>query len=265
MRLGFTIIYNGAHHLLHNDWINKLPKMLDHWVIIEGAAHPGGSTSWCNELKSNKSTDNTVELLEEIEYYSSNVTTVTGRPQGWKSKDEMVNAAIMLLNNVCEGSRCVNKFLWQLDIDEQWTVEQMEQAEIDLFRDGARCGCFHANYFVGPDLLARGTWGEGNDPKDPLINAYRRLWRWNGRPFKTHEPPELEGGNGNEILLPQRFNHYSYMFEQDIVFKSKYYKGYEKLHEKWLSLQKETVFPQPLSRLIDGHWGETKTVIEKLY
>jgi hypothetical protein len=48
------------------------------------------------------------------------------------------------------------------------------------------------------------------------------------------------------------------------LFKQKYYQGYENLHEKWKSLQSETVFPQPISRLIGGYWGTTATVIQPM-
>ena len=264
MRVGFTIIYNGKHHLLHNNWTRLLPKMLDYWVIIEGAAHPGGSTSWCNELENNSSTDGTIELIEDLEYTTPGVATVTNRPQGWKSKDEMVNAAILLINNAFEGSGVKNIFLWQLDIDEQWTPEQMAEAEVELVTKGGDCGCFHANHFVGERLVARGTWGEGNHPDDPIKNAYRRLWIWNGQQFKTHEPPTLEGGNGKEVLLSQRFDHYSYYFEKDVLFKQKYYKGNEHLHEKWVRMNANDTVAHHVQELIGGFWGETDTIIEPL-
>lgn len=262
MRIGFTIIYNGKHHLEH--YCELLPQMLDYWVIVEGAADPGGSTSWCKPLESKMSTDGTIELLEDIEYRHENVSVVFGKRSGWKSKDEMVNAAISKIKNALEGMNYDHIFLWQIDIDEVWKKSQMDDAEKELIELGGDCGCFHANHFVGTNIVARGTWGEGNDPKDPLKNAYRRLWKWSGQLFGTHEPPALEGGNGKEFLLPQRFNHYSYLFEKDVVFKSQYYQGYEDLHEKWLSLQKETVFPQPVSRLIGGGWGKTESVIDLL-
>lgn len=264
MRIGFTIIYNGAHHLEHNDWGNRLAKMLDYWVIVEGAADPGGSTSWCNKL--NLESSSTDETLKKLNHVFKNGTVIVSS-NCWKSKDDMVNEAIDRLRIHYDYVSHFSDdpvFLWQLDIDEQWGSDQMAEAEQMLIDADADCGCFHANHYVGKDLVAKGTWGEGNDPEDPLINAYRRLWRWKGQLFATHEPPVLEGGNGKEILLPQRFNHYSYYFEKDVIFKSKYYKGYENLHKKWLDLQKETVFPQPISRLLDGHWGSTSTVIERI-
>jgi hypothetical protein len=39
--------------------------------------------------------------------------------------------------------------------------------------------------------------------------------------------------------------------------------GHEGIFERWKSLQKETVWPQPISRLITGWWGKTKTTIGK--
>lgn len=257
MRIGFTIIYNGAHHLEHNDWGNRLKSMLDLWVIVEGKALNTGSTSWCN-LFPDIEDDNTNKLLERLapgNDYCIHVECAN------RNKDEMMNLAWDVADEFTYYNQL--RFVWMFDIDEQWTSDQMTEAERMLIDVDADCGCFHANHYVGKDLIAKGTWGEGNDPEDPLRNAYRRLWRWKGQRFATHEPPVLEGGNGKEILLPQRFNHYSYYFEKDVIFKSKYYNGYENLHTKWLDLQKETVFPQPISRLLDGHWGTTSTVIDK--
>lgn len=265
MRFGFTIIYNGMHHLEHNNWGCKLPTMLDYWVIVEGAANPGGSTNWCKEISNgDSSTDGTWSTTGELAGCRENVVCIGMAGRKWHSKDEMVNAAIKEIKDKYQSKMDQINCLWQFDIDEQWLPIQLNLAEILLIYSGADCGCFHANHYVGKNLIAKGTWGEGYDPDDPLRNAYRRLWRWKGQFFKTHEPPVLEGGNGKEILLPQRFDHYAYYFEKDVLFKSKYYKGYEDLHEKWLSLQNETKFPQPINRLLGGHWGETKTIIEKI-
>lgn len=259
MRIGFTIIYNGAHHLQHNGWGWRLPGMVDRWVIVEGAAQPNGSTYWCNKLDAITSDDGTVELLNEI--ILKNLNTCLIKPdRGWRSKDEMVNVAIdLVIRKLGSGAR----FLWQFDCDEQWTEKQLDKAEKELTAKNGTCGCFHANHYVGKNLVAKGTWGEGNDPSDQLANAYRRLWIWRGQKFQSHEPPKLIGGNGNEILLSQRFNHFSYYFEKDVIFKSRYYKSYESLHKNWLNLQKMPNFPQPINRLIGGYWGESKTVIYK--
>lgn len=256
MRIGFTIIYNGAHHLEHNGWGEKLANMLDLWVIVEGYAKNTGSTSWCKNITVEE--DGTNDLLKKLAPGNTHVHHIEC---SGKNKDEMVNIALDTLDGHVYVYRD-NPFLYQLDVDEVWTEEQMDEAERMLVEQDADCGCFHANHFVGPSLVAKGEWGEGNAPDDPLRNAYRRLWRWKGQVFETHEPPVLEGGNGKEVLLPQRFNHYAYYFQKDVKFKEKYY-GYTDLLKRWTMLNAMTNFPQPISTLLDGYWGNTKTVIEK--
>jgi len=259
MRVGFTIIYNGLHHLEHNDYGEYLPRILDKWIIVEGAAEPGGSTNWCNSLNKGHSDDGTLNYIKRLALEYDNVFFVfnlKGKGE-WVSKDEMVNAALSVL--LAQGE--TDCFLWQIDADEQWSGPDMDKAENALADFGGSCGCFHAEYFVGKGIVAQGCWGEGSDPADPLRNAYRRLWRWKGQKFQTHEPPLLVGGNGREVLLDQRFKHYAYYFEKDVIFKSKYYKDYADVHHKWMDLQKEEVFPQPINRLIGGYWGGTDTWI----
>ena len=288
MRIGITIVFNGLHHLKHNEWADKLTSMLDYWAIVDGLAANTGSTSWCNQLFAvpsvgrllEGSLDGTNEYLDmAIAKYPGSVGAValTGARH---NKDSMMNVGVDMVHQ--EFGPTLGKappapsgphFLWQLDVDEQWTPEQMDAAEQELLASGGTCGCFHADHYVGEHLLARGTWGEGNDPVDPLRNAYRRLWLWDGRKFATHEPPVLEGGNGKEVLLLQkpdqpaslgsRFAHYAYFYEKDVEFKEQFYSGHEGLLSRWKALQarpKED-FPRPLSDLITGPWGKTKTEV----
>jgi hypothetical protein len=171
----------------------------------------------------------------------------------WSSKDAMVNAAMEALSKLPPVTH-----LFEIDADEVWTESNLNAATSDLDNASASCGQFLSDYYVGPGLLARGEWGESR------IFPYRRLWRYkSGMRFRMHEPPEMDGGNGVTILLPQRFKHYAYYYEQDVKFKNDYYTGHDDIYTKWLSLQKETVWPQPLSRLISGFWGKTNTRIEK--
>jgi hypothetical protein len=264
MRIAFTIIYNGEHHIVHNDFGNIVPKYFDYWLIVEGLAGINGPSSWYNEMPDKTSIDNTVKKILEIQSFNNNIIFTPSPLDGWPSKDFMVNVALHSFDHILSGLQNEIIFLWQIDIDEQWTLAQLDEAEKMLVDANSDCGCFHANYYVGRNLIAKGFWGEGNNICWPIENAYRRLWNWKGQEFQTHAPPVLIGGNGKEILLPQRFNHYSYYFEKDAIFKSQYYKGYENLHKKWLSLQKITTFPQPINRLIDGYWSNTDTVIERI-
>ena len=260
-RIAFTIILNGLHHLKHNDYAEYLAKNLDYWIIVEGACQSQGSTKWCKEMpdkwhKGGQSIDGTTDFICDLRAkYPNKITHYVIRNEMWDSKDQMINHAIFHIKDEMKINNC---FLFEIDIDEQWTIEQMAEAEQMLIDQGGKTGLFLADFYVGENLLAKGEWGEGK--KLP----YRRLWKWEGEYFKTHEPPVLEGGNGREILLPQRFKHYAYYFEQDVKFKNDWYGGHEGIYERWLALQKETEFPQPISRLITGGWGKTKTEIAKI-
>jgi hypothetical protein len=185
-------------------------------VFVDGLALPGGSTSWCKPLDSKwhnngSSIDGTVDFLTTLSEKQKNVVVVT-RKSPWKSKDDMVNAAI---KEICKKTQ--EAYLFQIDADEQWTTAQLEEAIKLLDYADADCGMFCAEYWLGDDLRAVGEWGECK------LQPYRRLWRWKGQKFATHEPPELEGGNGFSVWLPERFNHYAYYYDNDVKFKSEYY------------------------------------------
>lgn len=230
-------------------------RAFDFWVIIEGAANNTGSTKWCKSMpdkyhNNGSSIDGTYNYLDE--YCHGYDNPIVHHVYGLVfNKDQMVNKAIDLIK--LHRSEWLNSkilephFLWQIDCDEQWTSAAMDAAEKELKGD---TGMFLCNYYVGPGLVARGGWGEGKS------RPYRRLWGWKGQAFKSHEPPVLEGGNGKEQLLPQRFNHYAYYYEKDVEFKDKYYGGHEGIYKRWKKLQEKTVFPQPLNRLMPGRAGE---------
>jgi len=257
MRIAFTIILNGKKHLLHNNYYETLLDAFDKWVIVEGVAEPGGSTSWCKALpdkfhKNWLSNDGTTEFLNELQKKTNKLVVVRKNNSPWSSKDEQVNAAIDAIK------RSTNKcFLWQIDIDEQWTKKDISSSEQYLKENNAKTGCFLCNFYVGKNLLAKGMWGEGR------YLPYRRLWKWEGEEFKTHEPPTLKGKNGPGILIPIKFNHYAYYFEDDVIFKENYYSGYEGLHNRWNSIQNIHTKTH-ISNLLGTNtwWANTNTVIE---
>jgi hypothetical protein len=259
-RIAFTIILNGKHHLLHNDYYKFMLNNFKYWIVVEGASDSTGSTSWCRKMddsfhKNGFSVDGTSEFLEQLSNLYSNMVYV--KPDGlWPNKDVQVNRAIAEVKKLTD--KC---FLWEIDIDEQWIRHQLEVSEKQMTDYNIKTGCFHCNYYVGKDLLARGQWGEG------IYLPYRRLWDWNGEMFKTHEPPELEGNNERMVLLTAKFNHYSMYFEQDVIFKDKWYSGHEGIHARWIKLQNDGgFFPRHIRELLgtNTHWGNTNTAITKV-
>lgn len=263
-RVAFSIMYNCLHHLRHKDFARKMIENFDLWIIVEGAAGNKGSTSWCNDIhRSSGSTDGTREFILDLCKQGNDrkiITRFTGTDI-WESKDEMVNEAISMIRS--QGiTEC---FLWEVDADEQWDRDQLERAETMLIHRGAKTGEFLCDYFISHDLKVRGDWGEGR------ALPYRRLWNWKGESFATHEPPELQGGNGKTILIGERFKHYAYVFEKDVHFKSQYYGGHENIYKPWLNLQieaerKKLEFPLPISYLFgkNSYYSKSNSFIVQL-
>lgn len=257
MRIGFTIILNGLRHLKHNDYYNTLLNSLDLWVIAEGVAQNKGSTSWCNTPTTTYhnnflSNDGTTEFIDELAREYPNLKIVRSNTGYWNSKDDQVNAAINEIKKHTTSGK-----LWQIDIDEQWALEQFIQAEQELDSNNGKTGCFICNYYVGKNQIAIGEWGEGR------VDPYRRLWNWEGEDFLTHEPPKLIGKNGPGLLLTPKFNHYAYYFEEDVKFKEMYYGGYAGLYQRWLYIQQNTSI-LPIRELLGDKiwWSNTNTHIK---
>jgi hypothetical protein len=264
MRVGFTIALNAVHHFRNNDYAKKLAEMLDYWVVIEGAAGSSGSTEWCKEMPDEfhfqgGSIDGTAPYIQELAEKFPNV--ILGQYVGmWDNKDRMVNRALRFLRSIIEeehGGDYKDVYLWQIDADEQWTSFDMGAAESYLLEYNCDVGEFYCNYFIGEHLQAVGEWGEGK--KVP----YRRLWRWKGQDFESHEPPQLKDDKSTRLLCPQRFDHYAYYFPQDVKFKDAWYSGHEGIYDRWVDLNKrdESEFPCGIDQLITGPWGRTDTQI----
>ena len=276
MRVAFTIVLNGLHHLQHKGFFARMMENFDYWVIVEGMARNTGSTKWCREMPPEYyddrglSVDGTTQFLDEMVGQFNETTRCRGmvrRPGygrvGWLSKDDMVNAALEMLREFLEAEKVefgiTPVYLWQVDVDEQWSEGELSRAEMLLKEKGVKTGMFLCNYFVGRDLLAVGDWGEG------LSSPYRRLWQWEGEWFESHEPPVLEGGNGKEELLPCRFDHYAYYFRKDVEFKDKWYGGHQGILKRWDKLQRTPIiqFPLPINELLPekNPWADSDTWI----
>lgn len=250
-RVAFTLAFNCEHHLKR--LLKKsLIDLFDTWVFVEGASGNTGSTSCCNVMpdkyhNNGHSIDNTLGFLTKMQKIYNNIHILSHQGM-WNNKDDMVNSALMYLKQE-------NVFLWEIDSDEIWSVDDIVQAEKDL--GNADTGMFYSNFYVGKDLIAKGDWGEG------VKLPYRRLWKWDGRMLLTHEPPVMVGGNGKEKLLPQRFDHYAYYYDKDVKFKNDWYVGHGGIYKRWKELQKRNDFPVNANELISGGWANGNTVVIK--
>jgi len=257
MKIAFSIILNGLHHLTHNNYYKTMLENFDLWVVAEGASKNNGSTSWCREMKNEyhnngRSVDGTLDFLTPLTKQSNfKLVTTDGF---WHSKDQQVNAAITIIKNYTKQGT-----LFQVDIDEQWSKDQLDLAETELLERKLKTGGCLADCYIGKDLLAKGEWGESSP------SGYIRVWDWKGEQFSSHEPPRLEDESGLFGTLKARFTHYNYYFEQDVKFKNDWYTGHDGILDRWKhinSLPKDA-FPIHISNLITGGWGRSNTVIIK--
>lgn len=250
-RAAITIIYNGLHHLKHRDFVRKMMTMFDYWVIVEGASANGGSTSWCRKNRGlHRSTDGTAEYIKAIEKICPNVRTYSHHKH-YKSKDEQFNKGIVLLKTMTD-----NCWLWQVDADEHWSERDLADAERKLWRSTLNVASFQFNHYVGKDIIAVGDWGSGR------VN---RLWKWKGQLFRSHEPSVMETQTIKELKLPQKFEHYSMVFDQDVRFKSQFYPGHNVYHN-WVKLGEVTQWPAPITTLFDSNTeiGRSDTMLHKI-
>lgn len=239
MRYALTIIYNGMHHLLHKDFADRMVQMFDKWVIVEGFSRNGGSTSWCSPIQlDTNSNDGTIEYCKSLADQYPDKVLFHSADKPYASKDEQVNVGIEMLQGLDPA------WLWQVDVDEHWTLSDLEQAESMLDKDIKIAGAFQFIHYLckdadGRQLIGKGRWGD---------NIISRLWWWQGQKFETHEPPVMIGQLGYK-LLPQMYHHYSYYFEQDVEFKSKYYRGYRPVLNNWKLMQSRR-YDYPISAKI---------------
>lgn len=205
----------------------------DLWIIVEGSAKNGGSTSWCRNANTHyTSTDGTVEYLKQVQAENENVILYTHHKY-YSSKDEQFNKGIAILK-----SRTDKCYLWQVDADEHWKVEDLAEAEHKIWRSMCNVASFQFNHYVKDGIIAKGNWGSGR------VN---RLWKWRGQMFRSHEPAVMTGQTA-PVELPQKFEHYSMVFEKDVKDKSKRYRGHEEVYKNWKRLE-ELTFPCHISKL----------------
>lgn len=247
-RIAYTIIYNGIEHLKHNDFALKMLSMFDYWFVVDGAAGTKGSTAWCKDIhKGFKSTDGTVEYLQQLSIKHNNLWLIESEKK-WISKDEMVNTAIENIKMIAD--KC---WLYQVDADEQWQPEQLEIIEKEMTAQNAKTGKAYFTHYVGKGIKAIGDWGSG---------TFTRIWNWQGELFASHEPPKLITGNGKEIIVSEKFSHYSYYFENDVLFKSKYYKGYEQVYANWKKINEGKIsIPCHISMLLGSNYRKSNSQI----
>jgi ADP-heptose:LPS heptosyltransferase len=266
----FTIVYNGQPWIRGQaEFFRQLVGVDWRWHVVEGLAEHVKDTAWCKEAggrvsdfksrNSNLSTDGTREFLDGLKKEFGNRVSLY-RPPGaepWPGKKAMIDSFLAQLEDGC--------LLWQLDVDEFWKPDQVEQilGEFEK-RPEFTAGWFDCDYFFGWDRCSSRPGVFGNFREYEWL----RVWRYQkGDSWGSHEPPALlrgvEGGkraNVGEIhpMLQKetrargwKFQHYALTDRPQLKFKEIYY-GHRGLIAGLDQLEK-TGRNEPLARTLFPH------------
>ncbi len=272
----FTIVLNGQPFIRYHIEVFKQLPFKWHWHIVEGVADLKNDTAWSVQLgghisdeihHNGLSNDGTTEYLDELaQLYPDNIT-IYRKPEGifWEGKREMVNAPLVNIQEEC--------LLWQVDVDELWTVEQICIARQMFINNPDKTAAFYwCWYFVGENLIISTRNCYAENPQQEWL----RTWRFKpGAFWAAHEPPilvePLPDGKLNNLAainpfmhgeteeLGLIFQHFAYVTKEQLQFKEKYY-GYTNAVSQWLDLQEQTKFPLLLSQYFS--WVQDNTKID---
>jgi FkbM family methyltransferase len=255
----FTIVLNGQPYIPYHIEIFKQLSCKWHWHVIEGVADLKYDTAWSVQLggsispdihRNGLSKDGTTEYLDElVRLYPDNIT-IYRKPTGvfWDGKREMVNAPLGNIQTEC--------LLWQIDVDELWTLEQLNTGRQLFINNPDKTAAYYwCWYFVGEKLLISTRNCYAQNPNQDWL----RTWKFKpGSFWAAHEPPVLvePSNNGehqnlaaiNPFLHAETeragliFQHFAYATKEQLLFKEQYY-GYKDAVSQWTKLQETTKFP----------------------
>ncbi|MDD1413699.1 FkbM family methyltransferase [Dolichospermum sp. ST_con] len=262
----FTIVLNGEPFIRYHIDVFKELSFKWHWHIVEGVADLKHDTAWStrqgghiagNIHHNGRSNDGTTEYIDELaRLYPENIT-IYRKPEGefWDGKREMVQAPLANITEEC--------LLWQVDVDELWTVEQIWLSRQLFIESPEKTAAYYwCWYFVGEKLVISTRNCYAQNPKQEWL----RTWRFKpGYTWAAHEPPilveHLADDNIRDVakinpLLHEEtekynlvFQHYSYVLPEQLKFKETYY-GYKSAESQWLKLQEAKTLPLFLSEYL---------------
>ncbi|MBV6625405.1 MAG: FkbM family methyltransferase [Rivularia sp. (in: Bacteria)] len=273
----FTIVLNGQPFIkYHIDIFKQLPFKW-HWHIVEGVADLKHDTAWSvgnggrisSEIhNSGLSIDGTSEYINQLKQLYPDNITVYRKPEGvfWEGKREMTNAPLENIQEEC--------LLWQVDVDELWTFEQLSTARELFIKNPEKTAAFYwCWYFVGDNLLISTRNCYAQNPQQEWL----RTWKFKpGYVWAAHEPPvlveKLPDGKLKNVAAVNPFKHeeteshnlvfqhFAYATQEQLKFKEEYY-GYKGAISQWTALQQQTKFPVLLRDYFA--WVGDDTLIDK--
>ncbi|MBH8556283.1 FkbM family methyltransferase [Nostocaceae cyanobacterium CENA357] len=272
----FTIVLNGQPFIQYHIEVFKQLPFKWHWHIVEGVAdfkhesimffQNGGCIT--DEVHNQGfSNDGTKEYLDELaKLYPENIT-VYRKSEGifWDGHLEMVNAPLTNIHEEC--------LLWQVDVDELWTLKQLCAAREMFINQPDKTAAFYwCWYFVGENLVISTRHCYAQNPKQEWL----RTWKFKpGLVWACHSPPILveplldnqwiDIARINPFLHKETekenlvFQHFSYVLAKQVRFKELYY-GYKDGVSQWTALQQYNKFPVLLGQFLG--WVKDNTQVD---
>jgi glycosyltransferase involved in cell wall biosynthesis len=242
----FTIVLNGMP-FLEMQLVNFSSMNVDwRWHIVEGLAELRHDTAWslqnggyCPDRfhKHGLSVDGTTEFLDEMARAHPGRVSLYRKQGPWDGKTEMCNAPL--------DSMPSEALLWQVDVDEFWSPQTIEEVHRCFLNNSQiQAAKFACRFFVSPDCVLDNIGFYGNNP----ACEWRRVWRFKpGDHWVTHEPPVLARNHVDLFDVKHLsmhetrangwiFDHLAYVSENQVAFKQDYY-GYQGAVEGWKKLR----------------------------
>jgi len=271
-----TIVLNGQPFIRYHAKVFEQLPFKWHWHIVEGVATIKHCDKWSlktgghiiDEMHCNgRSNDGTTEYLDHLVKEYPNHISLYRKPlkEFWEGRIEMVNAPIPNIQESC--------LLWQIDVDELWTLEQIRAVRQLFLENPTKTAAYYwCSFFVGSNLIVSTRNCYSQNPKLEWL----RTWRFTpGMHWKTHSPPRLfeTTGNGETRDVAEVnpfwqeeterhglvFQHFAYVTSEQVFFKEHCY-GYEGALTGWKRLQQQCSFPTKLKDYFP--WVQDNTLVD---
>lgn len=270
-----TMVLNGEPFVRYHIEVFQQLNLQWHWHIVEGVIAHYHDNGWIfpsgesvpSDIHLNRfSNDGTSQYIDQLtELYPDNITIYRKPDQEfWDGKHEMMNSCLVNIPEEC--------LLWQIDVDELWTVEQIHTVHRMFQQFPEKTAAFYwCWFFVGEQLVISTSYCYTQDPE----REWLRTWRFRpGMIWSDSEPPQLmeltdhgwqDVGSVNPFLHQETemhdliFQHFAYVTLKQLQFKQKY-NGYSNATSGWQQLQSQDKFPLLLSQYFD--WVQDQTTID---
>jgi hypothetical protein len=264
-----TILFNAEKNMPDKillAWLEQADKNADYVFITEGATKSinhywDGDTSFATN--DGKSTDNTVNIIKE--FIKDKSKFFFKEADGfWDGKTQMLN---YWMNHPSKPKDI--DYIWQVDGDEFYLEEDFKKIKNLLENENPSRVDFFANHFWGDfnhciDEESDGSWG--NDI------PWSRIFKVdNNSSWITHEPPRMSFEKYCKIIdkyqtlkMGLKLYHYSYVTEEQVSFKSKFYRVPEKinLYKQWLNDNSILIFNSKVKNFNQNHPLLIKKIIK---